>query len=210
MPPALLADLLDAVGDWRALLSASLRLALALHGADRGLALALDAADCGGRNSAFAAVGLSSGDIQARLHELSELAPGARRYPSGLAGAIACPSARIVLAVEREPEFAAFDEARMAEMLSLLQHPFAVSIPAPRCDPPTPRARRIAAAQLPLAQLDPFPQLREVEFLLVREALKRSNTKKEAAAALGMTTEGLRRKLIRFGLRKAPAAPAKS
>jgi len=61
--------------------------------------------------------------------------------------------------------------------------------------------RTLRPSQLPLDKLHPFPHLRQVERLFVREALKRTGQNiTHAAAALGITREGLRKKMIRLGI----------
>ena len=46
-----------------------------------------------------------------------------------------------------------------------------------------------------------LPTLMELDRLLMKEALERCYTKTEAASVLGLTREGLRKKLYRMGLR---------
>lgn len=60
-------------------------------------------------------------------------------------------------------------------------------------------AKAIAARDLPFRRLNPLPSLQEIERLLIAEALLRCRNKvAPAARILGLTREGLRKKLIRM------------
>ena len=132
---------------------------------------------------------------------------------AGMAGVIGAPGGASVLAVERDQRpFDPTDQQVMAEMLHLLARPFEQTAAATRLplnDKPgrdgklgpnsEPEARKLSPAELPLDRLEPFPLLQEMERLLIREALNRcGNNRTRAAAALGLTREGLRKKLNRY------------
>ena len=208
-----LAELLKALGDPHLLLEAGLRLAMQVVSAKRGLAF-----DTAGQ---MASAGMTPEEAETiRQERLGQLLVGAgvRCYSgpgfadpvaeraaavAGMAGVIGAPGGASVLAVERDQRpFDPTDQQVMAEMLHLLAHPFEQSAAATRLRRDgKPAARKLSAAELPVDRLEPFPRLQEMERLLIREALTRSkNNRTRAAAALGLTREGLRKKLNRYGI----------
>ncbi len=207
----LLAELLEAVGHWQSLLNAGLHLALRVAKAERGLAF-----DTTG-TMAFDGFALEEAQVlrqrlnrllaSAGLHRYSDpgfASPAKGAAPvTGMAGIIPTPGGSCVLAVERSREpLDSTDQQVMAEALRLLKHPFQETAEALRLwRDHGPAARRFSLTELPLERLEPFPQLQEVERLLIQEAMNRAGgSRSRAAAALGMTREGLRKKMIRFGM----------
>ncbi len=206
-PSDVLAELVDAVGDPQSLVNAALRLAMRVLDAERGLAF-----DTAG---AMAVAGFSREQARTlRRNRLGRLLAerGVRcsSYSSflaleegrglvvGMADVKSTPGGAFVLAVERDRELFT-EQQMMAEVLRLLRPPFEQNARIRR------RGRRLARkmtlTDLLLDRLEPLPQLRAVERLLIQEALSRTaDNKSRAAAALGMTREGLRKKLIRLGL----------
>ncbi len=61
-------------------------------------------------------------------------------------------------------------------------------------------ARRFSPLRGCLQNLRQLPTVEEWDRLLMEEATRRYPTKTESAAALGLTREGYRRKLVRMGL----------
>ena len=61
--------------------------------------------------------------------------------------------------------------------------------------------RRFNEVRACLRRMKYLPTLMELDRLLMKEALERCYTKTEAASVLGLTREGLRKKLYRMGLR---------
>ncbi len=212
-----MAELLKVLGDPHLLLEAGLRLAMQVVSAKRGLAF-----DTAGR---MASAGMTPKEAETiRQERLGQLLVGAgvRCYSgpgfadpvaegvaavAGMAGVIGAPGGASVVAVERDQRpFDPTDQQVMAEMLHLLAHPFEQTAaatrfrrdgkPGPNGEP---EARKLSPAELPLDRLEPFPLLQEMERLLIREALNRcGNNRTRAAAALGLTREGLRKKLNRY------------
>ena len=71
-----------------------------------------------------------------------------------------------------------------------------------RCSKCRAARRSIRVTQIPFEKLQPFPQLQQVERLLVRAALRLAGYNRTVAAeALGISREGLRKKLQRLGMR---------
>lgn len=220
-----LAELLKVLGDPHLLLKAGLRLAMQVVSAKRGLAF-----DTAGQMASAGMTPEAAETIRKeRLGQLL-VGAGVRCYSgpgfadpvaegaaavAGMAGVIGAPGGASVLAVECDQRpFDPTDQQVMAEMLHLLAHPFAQSAaatrhllngkpgrdgkPGPNGEP---AAGKLSPAELPLDRLEPFPLLQEMERLLIREALTRSkNNRTRAAAALGLTREGLRKKLNRYGI----------
>lgn len=60
--------------------------------------------------------------------------------------------------------------------------------------------RRFTPLRACLQNLKQLPTVSEWDRLLMEEATRRFSTKTESAAALGLTREGYRRKLLRMGL----------
>ncbi len=219
----LLAELLKALGDSRLLLEAGLRLAIQVLNAKRGLAF-----DAAGEIASAGMTPEAAETIrQERLGPLLEEA-GMRYYSRagfdaptegtqpvvgvvGMAGTISTkigstktgsiPARTFVLAVERgNRPFDPTDQHVMAELLQLLTRPFEQAAAATRLRlDGEPESRKLSPVELPLDRLEPFPLLQEMERLLVQEALNRyGNNRTRAAAALGLTREGLRKKLNRY------------
>ena len=214
-----MAELLKVLGNPHLLLEAGLWLAMQVVSAKRGLAF-----DTEGQ---MASAGMTPQEAETiRQDRLGQLlvGTGVRCYSgpgfadpvtegaavvAGMAGVIGAPGGASVLAVEHDQRpFDPTDQQVMAEMLHLLAHPFEQSAAATRLrrdgklDPNgEPQARKLSPAELPLDRLEPFPLLREMERLLIQEALNRcGNNRTRAAAALGLTREGLRKKLNRYGI----------
>ncbi len=214
-----LAELLKVLGDPHLLLEAGLRLAMQVVSAKRGLAF-----DTAGQ---MASAGMTPEAAETiRKERLGQLLVGAgvRCYSGpgfadpvaegaaavvGMAVVISAPGGASVLAVERDQRpFDPTDQQVMAEMLHLLAHPFEQTAAATRLRRDgklgpngEPEARKLSPAELPLDRLEPSPLLQEMERLLIREALNRcGNNRTRAAAALGLTREGLRKKLNRYGI----------
>ncbi len=208
IPAIMLAELLEAGIDLAFLLSATLKVALRGLEAERGLAF-----DSTGQ---IATVGFTADDArmlcQDRLSTLL-LQSRTRHYARpgfqvlaegsapvvGMSGTIRAPRMACVLAVERGKEpFCHAEQGMMTELLRLLSRPFQRAVPLARA--PDAQENSIRVEDLPVARLDPFPRITEVERLLIEEAMVRFGSKTAAAAALGMTREGLRKKMIRLGL----------
>ena len=209
---AAMSDLLDSVGNPQALLNSGLSLALRLLDAERGLVFA--------PGGTMIAAGFTLEKVQELQRDRlgDQLAEGkVHRYSApdfaalagdkmpvvGMSGLIRAPWMVCVLGVERLAEpFSATEQETMRELLRLFE----------RALKQTARAMfawhgregcggNITVEELPVQQLEPFPQFVQVERLLIQEAMARSgNNKTAAAAALGMTRDGLRKKMIRLGL----------
>ena len=221
----LLAELLDAVGDCQALLDAGLSLALCVHQAPRGLAFDL------GR--ALAVVGFTTEEVETlRQERLTGLlatggvchyglpafaAPAADGDPAfGVAGVIPTSGGNFVLAVERDLELNPTECGLMAELLRLLENPLELTVRSARSERPErcerprrPALRTLTLTDVLLARLERFPQLREMERLLIQAAIVRGRNRNEAAAALGLTRQGLHRKLLRLGLTGLLSPPSR-
>lgn len=228
LPVGVAAELVEAAGNFAQVVKAGLKLALQVLDAKRGLAF--DNLDV------FAAEGFAPGEAeQLREERLAVLlsATGVRYYsrPSfaaraeageeviGMADVIALSSRSLVVAIERERQpFPSADQQIMAEALSFLKRPLEQAVKTPLSGVNRgPLVHNLAAAGLPLGRVDPLPTFEQMERLLIEEALVRSGGKKaKAAAALGVTREGLRKMMLRMEIgtnvpraRKAarPAAP---
>ncbi len=204
----LLAQLLDSLGDSQAVVNASLCLAMSVLSADRGLAF-----DSSG---ALAAIGFSQEEADAiRCRQGGALLAGGRPryYADGgfaepardagpiqaMAGAIEVALAALVLAIQRDHlPFSEAEQEDLAALLDLLRAPFEVTAELRRWTPKfSAPGRRLT--HLPISALAYLPQIREVERMLIQEALLRAGNNKSAAArTLGVTREGLRKKIIRF------------
>ena len=219
----LLAELLKALGDPHLLLEAGLRLAIQVVNAKRGLAFGTAGEIASARMTREEAetirqerLGPPVEGASMRCYSRAGFdAPTEGTKPVvGMAGTISTktgstPAASFVLAVERDPKpFDPTDQQIMVELLQLLARPFEQAAAATRLrlnGKPglngEPAGRKLSPAELPLDRLEPFPLLQEMERLLIREALNRcGNNRTRAAAALGLTREGLRKKLNRYGI----------
>ncbi len=56
------------------------------------------------------------------------------------------------------------------------------------------------SARIPFSRMQRLPQLQELEKMLIQEAMGRFSNKTKMARVLGITREGLRKKIIRFNL----------
>jgi DNA-binding NtrC family response regulator len=116
----------------------------------------------------------------------------------GLAGAITGASGSLaVLAVEKETELQPAEIDAFTDWIGVTGKPLDVSVSYARWKRVV-RREPLRLRDLPLGDLARIPNLAEVERMLVTEALNRNkNNKGKAAAALGISREGLRRKLSR-------------
>lgn len=209
LPAGMLVDLLSALGDGPAVLRAVLRLSIVAANAERGLAF--DSA--GG----VAVLGFADREAGALRKELSALkrdgmscyyrqepAAGAERLPAmGMARAIEAGKLLFVFAVQRAAHgFCAEERERLKGLLHLMRHPLGQTVQLARLRQlATNASRKILPKELPLKRLNTLPQLEELEKMLIQEALKRhKNNKTRAAVVLGMTREGLRKKMLRLGV----------
>jgi hypothetical protein len=206
----LLAELLDAVGDLQAVLEGGARLAAHVLRAEQ--ALLFD------DHKRRAAVGISSAQgLTRREHSLAPLLKqhGVYRYslpefrcPAedgapvvGMAGVIPVNRAVFVLGLERSyAPFTSDEQALLAPTLAQLARPLHCTVELlelKKAQAPM----KLSVQQLPLKRLDPIPQLEQLEILLIQEAMRRAgNNKTQAAAWLGITREGLRKKIRRLGI----------
>jgi hypothetical protein len=204
----LLAELLDAVGDLQAVLEHGVRLAAHVLRVEQ--ALVFD------DNRRRAAVGISSAqDLARREHLLVPLLKqrGIYRYSLpefgcaaedgapvvGMAGVIHTNRAVFVLGLERSyAPFTSDEQALLAPTLAQLARPLHCTVELlelKKAQGPI----KLTVQQLPLKRLDPIPQLEQLEILLIQEAMRQANNNKTLAAAwLGMTREGLRKKITRL------------
>lgn len=209
-PAELLAELLDAVGDLQAVLEGGVR--LAAHVLQVEQALLFDG------NNRRTALGIGSAQgLSRREHALAPLLKqrGVYRYslpefrcPAedgapvvGMAGVIPVNRAVFVLGLERSyAPFTSDEQALLAPTLAQLARPLHCTLELlelKKAQAPM----KLSVQQLPLKRLDPIPQLEQLEILLIQEAMRRaSNNKTQAAAWLGITREGLRKKIRRLGI----------
>lgn len=124
-------------------------------------------------------------------------APG--RRVSGMAGVIPGLTGLLaVLAVEREAPFSQADQLRFAEWVELAAIPAGAAMESARAERLRSRRRKIRLSDLPLDQLEEI-NLAEIERMLIAEAMRRSGGRKtEAAPLLGLSREGLRKKILRL------------
>lgn len=207
--PQKLVDLLNALGDPAAMLRGSLRLAMCISGADRGLAFE----DVG----VLASIGFGAAHAWFLRSRLSALSPrgslaafGSRDFTEprksgtpacGMAGVIPIRTAICVIAVERDDGLLTLDrQADMLELIGFLRRPLEQTAELQRLKQEKPVAgEKIQIRALPLHRLLVLPQLEELELMLIEEALHRcKGNKTRAAAVLGVTREGLRRKILRL------------
>ena len=204
----LLAELLDAVGDLQAVMEGGARLAAHVLRAEQ--ALLFD------DHKRRVAVGLSSAQgLSRREHSLAPLLKqrGVYRYslpefgcPAedgapvvGMAGVIPVNRAVFVLGLERcYAPFTSDEQALLEPTLAQLARPLRCTVELMELKKAQ-APMKLTVQQLPLKRLDPIPQLEQLEILLIQEAMRRANNNKtQAAAWLGMTREGLRKKIMRL------------
>jgi hypothetical protein len=207
-PAELLAELLDAVGDLQAVLEGAVRLAAHVLWAEQ--ALLFD------DNNRRTALGIGSAEGLARRER--SLVPllqqrGVYRYslpefgcPAedgapvvGMAGVIHVHRAVFVLGLERSyAPFTSDEQALLEPTLAQLARPLRCTVELmelKKAQGPV----KLTVQQLPLRRLDPIPQIEQLEILLIQEAMRRAgNNKTRAAAWLGITREGLRKKIMRL------------
>jgi DNA-binding protein Fis len=103
-----------------------------------------------------------------------------------------------VLAVERETAIGLADRRAFSEWLSFVAIPAGAAAENAR----TQRlrdTRELKLSDLPLERLTELPTLAELERLVIAEAMRRnSSVKTKAAEQLGLTREGLRKKIMRL------------
>lgn len=122
-----------------------------------------------------------------------------RRKALGMAGVVALASGPLaVLAVERNHDFRKPERRWFDGWLELVSIPAGAAAESARAQ----RLResgKLKLQDLPLDRLEELPALQEVERMIIAEAMRRSqNNKTLAAAALGITREGLRKKILRL------------
>jgi len=116
----------------------------------------------------------------------------------GLAGVLVGPPGNLaVLAVESDTAFSEDQAAAFGEWVQLASGPVAVTLSNARLRRMVRRAP-LRFRDLALEELEELPKLQEVEMILIADAMRRNqNHKGKAAAAIGISREGLRRKLLR-------------
>ena len=126
-----------------------------------------------------------------------EALPG--RKVVGMAGVIPGPVGLLaVLAVEREAPFSLTDQVRFTEWVELAAIPAGAAVASARAERLR-HNRKLRLADLPLERLEEIPNLAEVERLVIGEAMRRARSNKtKAAGFLGLTREGLRKKIGRL------------
>lgn len=208
-PTELLADLLNAVGNLQAVLESGLRWAahvlraqqalffddgnrMAWRGADLFRAMAL-------RRQRLAPLLAQQASVHYSLPEFTYTAENGAPV-IGMAGVVHAGRGAFVLGVERDYEPFSPEEQRLLEIiLRQLARPLHCTVEVLEARGELRYPKTFTAHQLPLQELDPLPPIKQVEMLLIQEAMRRSgNNKTIAAAWLGITREGLRRKLERM------------
>lgn len=124
-------------------------------------------------------------------------APGRRVL--GMAGVIPGRFGLLaVLAVEREAPFSHADQLRFTEWLELAAIPAGAAAENVRAERMRSRRKKFRLSDLPLDQLEEI-NLAEIERMLIAEAMRRAGGRKtEAAPLLGLSREGLRKKILRL------------
>ena len=124
-------------------------------------------------------------------------APGRRVL--GMAGVIPGRFGLLaVLAVEREAPFSQADQLRFSEWVELAAIPAGAAAENARVERMRNRRKKIRLSDLPLDQLEEI-NLAEIERMVIAEAMRRTGGKKtEAAPLLGLSREGLRKKILRL------------
>jgi DNA-binding protein Fis len=164
------------------------------------------------RDGVVRSVGYSAGDRVSVWHALNRLlveSHGLERSSKALFGVLDAPAWGLagvltgaagtlaVLAVEKETSLESAEIEAFADWIALTGKPLDVSICYSRWKRAIHR-QPVRFRDLPIADLVQVPNLAEVERLLVSLAMDRSqNNRGKAAAALGISREGLRRKLMR-------------
>ena len=117
---------------------------------------------------------------------------------TGVAGVLVGPPGSLaVLAIERDTAFSESQIAAFAEWIEIASMPVALSLSNARLRRLVRRAP-LRFRDLPLQELEELPNMQEVEMMLIADAMRRhQNHKGRAAATLGISREGLRRKLLR-------------
>ena len=116
----------------------------------------------------------------------------------GAAGTLIGRSTNLaVLAVEKETPLEQAEIEDLAEWIQLTSKPVDIALSYARWNPAT-HGQPLRLRDLPLEDLKRVPNIAEVERLLISVAMnKNQNNRGKAAAALGISREGLRRKLLR-------------
>ena len=117
---------------------------------------------------------------------------------AGLAGVLTGPPGNLaVLAVESETVFSASQIEAFGEWIQLASMPVALSLSNARLRRLVRRAP-LRFRDLALEELAELPKMQEVEMMLIADAMRRyQNHKGKVAASIGISREGLRRKLSR-------------
>ncbi|GEM_PF-5375566 len=196
--------LLESLDDPEKVMAAVLDHALLESGAVRGLIF--------DRRHLLRSVGFSPADRVAAWQSLEALLvePGGVRHYAGarftciageavgLAGALGCAGDHVaVMAIEKETPFMPSEIRDFSTWLEVAGKPLDVSLFYERWKRQI-AGRPLRLRDLPLEDLQHLPNLAEVERLLMQVAMSRhQNNKGRAAAALGLSREGFRRKLER-------------
>lgn len=131
--------------------------------------------------------------------EYWDSSPQSGRKVVSMAGVIPGPVGLLaVLAVEREGAFSVADQKTFVEWLDLVATPASAAVENVRAARKR-QTRKLRLSDLPLEQLEQLPTLAELERLIIAEAMRRNNSvKRLAAEQLGLTREGLRKKILRL------------
>jgi DNA-binding protein Fis len=126
----------------------------------------------------------------------SDAAPDAPA--TGLAGVLVGPPGNLaVLAVESDAAFSEDQIVAFGEWIQLASPLVALTLSNARLRRMASRAP-LRFRDLALEELVELPKMQEVEMMLIAETMRRNrNHKGKAAAAIGISREGLRRKLLR-------------
>ncbi len=138
----------------------------------------------------------SNGVVRSSEPFFARLAPVER--PLGMAGTLQGSSGCLaVLAVEKETPLEPAEIDDFAGWIQLTCKPLQVALSYARWNRDVLR-QPLRLRDLPLEDLQQVPNIAEVERLLISVAMSRNqNNRGKAAAALGISREGLRRKLLR-------------
>jgi len=205
-------QLLNAIGHPGLFVSAALRLAVEAVPCDRALAFGTDGSLATHVYNTEKARWLQATHLTSlvtgrriRLYSARNFARFTRDREHervvGMAGSLDAPRMALAVAVERDSSFCEQDRQSLGSLLQALANAFEK----------TAELRLHVAAEsgnghhdlhpLAISEINPFPRLREVEALFIEAALRRAdNRKSKAAELLGVTREGLRKKLIRYRL----------
>ncbi len=209
---AVLTELVEALNDDGALLRAVLRLAMRSMDAERGLAfgpagdLVSEGFECTEAEQ-ICRQQLANSSMESSVLRYSSASFGTRDASGqpvvGVSVCLQKGLQRYVVAVERSEPFQEEEIAILEEVATVLTPLFNQS--AHRTEHV---ARSLSAADIPLGRVQRLPHIDQMARMLIVEALARSgNNKTAAAAALGMTREGLRKKIMRLGI-DCPDRPA--